>query len=73
MMFNLILQPLRCAAYIPTITAAYAFVYDHALLNGRHSIFPNRKKHFFRGENDTGFHSTIAHADGTLALLFKFE
>ena len=68
-----VLRPLGCAVYVATIPAAHVLVYDHAFLNGRHSIFLNCKKHFLSEENDTRFHSTIAHVDSTLALLFKFQ
>ena len=40
-----ILQSLRCAAYVPTITAAHVLVNDHTLLLGRHDIFADRWKH----------------------------
>ena len=60
-------------AYVPAITAAHILVYNHALLNSRHSIFKNCRKHFLSRENDTRFYPTIAHVDCTFALLFAIS
>ena len=68
MLFNSILKSLRCAVHVPTITAAHELVYDHAFLNGRHSVFPNCSKHFVSGETDREFHSTVAYVELTLAI-----
>ena len=48
MLFYSILQSLRCAAYVPTITAAHVLVNDHTLLLGRQQI-----REYFRYVDDT--------------------
>ena len=57
-LFYSILQSLRCAAYVPTITAAHVLLNDHTLLLGRHDIFADRWKHLSGGKHYTKFYCT---------------
>ena len=63
MLFYSILQSLRCAAYVPTITAAHVLVNDHTLLLGRHDIFADRWKHLSCGKRYTKLYCTKTSKD----------
>ena len=50
-MFDSVQQSSGCLIKIPSVTAAHVFVYDSALLKGRHDILVDCRKNGFGGVN----------------------
>ena len=56
MLVNSFLQVQGCAAHVPAITAVKrSHIYNHTLMNGRHSIFVDGWKNFPGCEKDSWF------------------